>query len=144
MGSRWIIGHVKGFLSFLGLAMAFMAACCGGLVLDYRLRRPPPPNSQNVEDYLEVIELVERGDIQPNDRGWADLPAEYQRLSDGGQIWVLQETDVVSVLFWRSRGILGEGVGYVYRSDDSPPAGILWCDEWETYESPGWFLCVSE
>lgn len=64
MGSGWVRRQIKGFLLLVGLTMALMDAC-GILVLDFLFHSPPPPKSQNVEGYFEMIELVEKGTCSP-------------------------------------------------------------------------------
>jgi hypothetical protein len=101
------------------------------------------PDGQYRQDFAQVVALVEAERIQPDEQGWAILPEEYHHLSDSGQIGIYLTDGVISVFFWRSRSILGEGTGYVYRSDNNPPDSIIWCDEWERIDIDKWFTCFS-
>ncbi len=104
--------------------------------LDFRL---------HVNGFNEVIDLVEADDLHADAQGNIDLPSQYKYLSEGGAIRTHSEDDITSVLFYGSKGILGEFWGYAYRSSNSPPTDFLWCDAWLPLRQPrsNWFMCES-
>lgn len=104
--------------------------------LDFRL---------HVNGFNEVIGLVEAGDLHADAQGNIDLPSQYKYLSEGGAIRTHSEDDITSILFYGSKGILGEFWGYAYRSNNSPPTDFLWCDAWLPLRQPrfNWFMCES-
>jgi hypothetical protein len=99
----------------------------------------------HLNGFNKVIGLIETNQIQPDKQDNADLPLQFKYLSESGSIRIHKENDITSVLFYGSRGILGEFWGYAYRSDNSPPTDFLWCDNWRLLRQPqtNWFVCES-
>ena len=98
--------------------------------------------------YENVVRLVERGDLKPDDGGFATLPEDYQWLSDGGEIVIIHRGDLTSVIFFSQLGYPGEYYAVAYRSDDSIPENFDddRCDRgWRVQANiPKWFACVSD
>ena len=99
--------------------------------------------TQYTEDYDNIVELVEEGSLCRDVTGDCPLPQEYEHLSKNGEMWIDRTRKCTSIFFWMSTGILGEGTGYIYRSDDSPPTEVIWCDEWHRSDRLYWFYCSS-
>lgn len=114
-----------------------------------------------MDSYRRVVQMVEDGHIQPNnkgfsDLGFADLPPEYRHLSRGGDIFIDKRGKVTTVLFHTSSknklssdNALTRLVrlsGYMYRSDGkSPPQyfqGLDWVHVKEI--EPNWFYYYSK
>ncbi len=102
--------------------------------LDFHLRHT---------DFNKIIALAENGQIRPNEYGFADLPDSYDYLSDGGSIDIREDDGINNILFYRSRGILGEYTGYMYRSGDGSPQFKDGCDYVIKQLEPHWFFCAS-
>lgn len=100
-----------------------------------------------LDDYKEVIYLVNNNLIQLDSDGFGDLPKEYKYLSDGGKIWVVRRDDFLDIMFYEHRGILGEYRGTVFSPDGSPPIdhNSYICDILEQIQSdnPYWYECTS-
>lgn len=100
-----------------------------------------------LDDYEEVISLVNNNSIQLDSNGIGELPDEYKYLSDGGRIWVAERGDVLDVMFLEHRGILGEYRGTVFSPDGSPPIdhNNFTCDILEQIQkdNPNWYECTS-
>jgi len=97
--------------------------------------------------YTKVVELVENGQIKPDENGLATLPQKYQYLSDTGQIRIYDQDGVLRIVFFDSVGILGENTAYVYRSNGIPPDLYdIGCDgAWPVKTSTkNWFYCDSQ
>jgi hypothetical protein len=99
----------------------------------------------HLNGFNEVIGLIETNQIQPDKQDNAVLPPQFKYLSESGSIRIHKEKEITSVLFYGSRGILGEFWGYAYRSDNSSPTDFLWCDNWRLLRQPqaNWFVCES-
>lgn len=97
--------------------------------------------------YEDVVRLVERGELRPDDGGYATLPEDYQWLSDGGEIVIIHRGNLTSVIFFTQLGFPGEYHAIAYRSDDSIPENYNddRCDRgWRVQSNiPKWFVCVS-
>jgi hypothetical protein len=97
--------------------------------------------------YEDVVRLVERGELRPDDGGYATLPEDYQLLSDGGEIVIIHRGDLTSVIFFTQLGFPGEYYAIAYRSDDSIPENYNddRCDRgWRVQANiPKWFVCIS-
>jgi hypothetical protein len=97
--------------------------------------------------YEDVVRLVERGELRPDDGGYATLPEDYQWLSDGGEIVIIHRGDLTSVIFFTQLGFPGEYYAIAYRSDDSIPENYNddRCDRgWRVQANiPKWFVCIS-
>jgi hypothetical protein len=98
--------------------------------------------------YEEVVRMVERGELTPDGGGFAALPEDYQWLSDGGEIVILQRENLTSVVFFTQLGFPGEYHAIAYRSDDSVPQNFNddRCDQgWRIQaDIPNWFACISK
>ena len=98
--------------------------------------------------YEEVVRMVERGELTPDGGGFAPLPENYQWLSDGGEIVILQRENLTSVIFFTQLGFPGEYHAIAYRSDDSIPQNFNddRCDQgWRVQaDVPNWFACISK
>jgi hypothetical protein len=101
---------------------------------------------KNYPSFLEVIELVENGEI-PKEPGehLTPLPKKYAILSDGQEIYIEQEGKTLSVFFFTFRGVLDNFSGFVYRSDDSQPPQTFMYGDWGemTRIQPYWFFVAS-
>jgi hypothetical protein len=97
--------------------------------------------------YEDVVTLVERGEVRPDDGGYATLPEDYQWLSDGGEIVIIHRGNLTSVIFFTQLGFPGEYRAIAYRSDDSIPENYNddRCDQgWRVQANiPKWFVCIS-
>lgn len=86
---------------------------------------------QKKDSYKRIVQMVEDGHIQPDNKRLAELPPEFRHLSRGGDIFIDKGDKVMTVLFHTSfkeklswgRGLtrLAGFSGYMYRSDDTPP-----------------------
>lgn len=98
-----------------------------------------PPRGKPLEAYTEVISMLQDGTL-----GFGSvvvkLPPQFEFLSDTGSIYVYEIDGVLQVFFYQNAGILGEGWGYVYSSDDTA-SPLHDCDRWEHTNEPHWFLC---
>jgi len=132
-----------------GLPLAVNVTTLGLVLLLYWLNnRLDLGFNWRLHGYTEVVELVERHEIQADERGYAMLPPNYRYLSDGGEIVIIQRDRLTSVLFFTYRGILGEYSAIAYRSDDTIPKNYLEdrCDRaWRVKANVAhWFVCVSD
>jgi len=97
--------------------------------------------------YEDVVRLVERGELRPDDGGYVTLPEDYQWLSDGGEIVILHRGNLTSVIFFTDVGFPGEYHAIAYRSDDSIPQNYQddRCDQgWRVQANiPKWFICIA-
>ncbi|MBU0679510.1 MAG: hypothetical protein KJ626_15525 [Verrucomicrobia bacterium] len=76
----------------------------------------------NLEKRMEVVRMVESGELVPDEIGLIALPRGLDQTSKGGgKIMVEWEGNVIRVLFYYYRGMLGHFSGYVYRPDDTEP-----------------------
>ena len=102
--------------------------------------------------YMEVIDLVRQGYIEPGDSSLAELPSAYQYLLPCTSQIAIEENDrELFVLFFASNGIFGEFTGYMYVSDDRSPSvqqfrelRRLRPDHWSRIEQveTNWFYVV--
>jgi hypothetical protein len=122
---------------FIGLAI-ILYWINGNLDFGFRWR---------LDGYKEVVQMVERGELKPDQGGFAILPADYQWLSDSGEIIIINREDFTSVVFFTQIEFPGEYYAIAYRSDDSLPKNEKddRCDRgWRVQEDiPQWFVCVS-
>ncbi len=93
-----------------------------------------------LKGYNEVINLIENDKIKFA-YGMANLPEKYQYLSNNGLVEARQHNNVWSIFFYRSSGILVDGSGYLYRSDNSSPDSKDRCRNWHHLKYPNWFYC---
>lgn len=100
-----------------------------------------------LNEYKEIVRMVERGEFQPNQGGFATLPANFQWLSDSGEIVILQREGFTTVIFFTQLDFPGEYYAIAYRSDDSIPTNFYddRCDRgWRVQDDiPQWFVCIS-
>ncbi|RMG97010.1 MAG: hypothetical protein D6706_09205 [Chloroflexi bacterium] len=94
--------------------------------------------------YNQIIELVESGQLVPNESGFASLPAGWHYLSENGQVMIDTHDSVTRVFFfteWHSRQQFS---GYLYRSDNRPPANEFG-GRWRVIipKRPYWFYCAA-
>jgi hypothetical protein len=97
--------------------------------------------------YEEVVQLVESGELKPDDNGYATLPEDYQWLSDGDEIIIIHRENLTSIIFFTQVEFPGEYYAIAYRSDDSIPENYNddRCDRgWRVQaDIPKWFVCIS-
>jgi hypothetical protein len=97
--------------------------------------------------YKDVVRLVERGELRPDDNGYATLSKAYQWLSDSGEIVIVHRENLTSIIFFTQLGFPGEHYAIAYRSDDSIPKNYIddRCDQgWRVQANiPKWFVCIS-
>jgi hypothetical protein len=110
---------------------------------DFRFR-------SNLEAYRDIVQLVESGEIQPDEHGFALLPEEYRHLSDcGGEIMIDSHNGVLRVFFFTYRDIYDDFAGYLYRSDNKVPQSDDFPNrptpvrswQWFREVEPHWFYC---
>ncbi|MCA9961745.1 MAG: hypothetical protein R3E31_04720 [Chloroflexota bacterium] len=98
------------------------------------------------QEYAQVAELVENGDLQPDVAGFAQLPWRYRHLSaDGGTIMIDRQSGVTRVFFFTRRVSSWNFAGYMYRADSNPPQSGEFGGRWRqvVQKRPLWFYCVS-
>ena len=97
--------------------------------------------------YKEVVQLIESGELEPDDNGFATLPENHQWLSDGGEVIIIQRENLTSVIFFTQIEFPGVYYAIAYRSEDSVPQNYYddRCDRgWRVQaDIPKWFVCIS-
>lgn len=98
------------------------------------------------QNYLQVVQLVENGDLQPDALGFAQLPWQYRYLSaDDGTIMIDAHDGVLRIFFFTKRVSPWNFAGYMYRADTNPPQSGEFNGRWQqvVQKRPSWFYCVS-
>lgn len=68
-------------------------------------------------DRLEIIEMIQSHQLQPDSLGNVDLPAGYRRLSSDGEAYVYQNDKHGQVIcFWVFRGMMSGSFELIYSS----------------------------
>ncbi len=96
--------------------------------------------------YNQVVDLVGSGAIQPDAAGVITLPWQYDQLSSSGEALVTQAGEVTRILFFTHRSSPHSYTGYLYSSDNRPPATGDFGGRWQTLvqKRPYWFYCAAE
>lgn len=97
--------------------------------------------------YEAVVQLVEAGELLPNESGTILLPEAYRYLSaDNGRIWVQTEGETTAIFFYTERNAPRNFSGYLYRSDNNPPQQGNFLGRWRfvNQKRPHWYFCISE
>ena len=97
--------------------------------------------------YEAVVQLVEAGELLPNESGSITLPEQYRYLSvDNGRIWVQDDGESTAIFFFTERNAPRNFTGYLYRSDNNPPEQGDFMGRWRyvNQKRPHWYFCVSE
>lgn len=120
------------------------------LAFNYSTNYVPETNigfKWKLDDYEEVIYLVNNNSVKLNNDGFGELPDEYKYLSDGGRIWVERRGELLYVMFFEHTGILGEYRGTVFSPDGTPPTDhdSYICDILTQIQedNPYWYECIS-
>ncbi|MCP4422860.1 MAG: chromate transporter [Chloroflexi bacterium] len=96
--------------------------------------------------YNEVVQLVENGDIQPDEQGYAALPFRYRNLVRDGAVIRIDKSDGETRIFYYTKHISPNNFsGYYYRSDNNPPQPGDFDGRWRyvAQKRPYWFYCSS-
>ena len=80
-------------------------------------------------DMEKVAVAIMQGQYEIEENGVVELPEEYERLSDTGEVCLVMFNGKPAVYFWIDRGVLESSRGYVYVLDDVPESII---DEFST------------
>lgn len=102
--------------------------------------------NSNWQEYNEVVQLIEDGEIKPDENGAIRLPPKYRHLSKGGGwIEVEKKDGVTRIFFYTFVGVLDNFSGFMYSSDNSPPKRGDLGGDWKQIEQqrPNWFFCAS-
>lgn len=96
--------------------------------------------------YSQVVNMVEAGELQPDAAGRIMLPWQHRHLSSSGEALVQQEDGAIRLLFFTWRSTPRSFAGYLYSSDNRPPAAGDFGGRWQTLmqKRPHWFYCVAE
>lgn len=97
--------------------------------------------------YEAVAQMVETGELLPNESGIVNLPEQYRHLSaDSGRIWVQTEGEATAIFFFTERNAPRNFAGYLYRSDNNPPQQGDFQGRWRyvAEQRPHWYFCISE
>lgn len=73
------------------------------------------------EEREEIVKMIVTGKLKEDDEKCTiNLPASYEKLSDGGEIIMLGSDEKIMVGFWETRGFLNSGmILYVYSENNS-------------------------
>lgn len=66
-----------------------------------------------------VAAEIEQGRYDVTENGLVELPEEYERLSDTGEVCLVMFDGKAAVYFWTYRGMLESSKGYVYVFDNA-------------------------
>ncbi|MCB8982644.1 MAG: hypothetical protein H6659_02360 [Ardenticatenaceae bacterium] len=96
----------------------------------------------NLTAYEQVIDLVEAGELLPDESGSTALPFGYRRLSANGRILIDSSGGVTRVFFYRRQAADGLA-GYLYRADGAPPQAEFG-GGWTVVlgKRPFWYYCA--
>jgi hypothetical protein len=100
-----------------------------------------------ISHYEAVTQMVEAGELLPNENGIITLPERYRYLSaDNGRIRVQTEGETTTLFFFTERNAPRNFSGYLYRSDNTPPQLGDFMGRWRyvAQKRPNWYFCVSE
>ncbi|MCC6603794.1 MAG: hypothetical protein IT327_11325 [Anaerolineae bacterium] len=100
-----------------------------------------------ISQYQNVVQMVEAGELVPNESGMVILPAAYRHLSvENGRIWVESEGAVTAVFFVTAYNGPSDFSGYLYRSDDIPPQHGDFRGSWRyvAQQQTNWYFCISQ
>ncbi|VAW31223.1 hypothetical protein MNBD_CHLOROFLEXI01-2655 [hydrothermal vent metagenome] len=100
-----------------------------------------------ISHYEAVTQMVEAGELLPNENGIITLPERYRYLSaDNGRIWLQSEGETTTLFFFAERNAPRNFSGYLYRSDNTPPQLGDFMGRWRymTQKRPNWCFCISE
>lgn len=68
-----------------------------------------------------IIQSIKNGDVNPDIDWSVNLPMEYRGLAEDGRVFIIQNNEVISILFYRGGGMFEYSPSYVYRSDNITP-----------------------
>jgi hypothetical protein len=145
---RFVFGYRDGAKSARLPLLVNTIAICLAVLIYWTNSRTEFGFRWRLSRYEDVVRLVERGELEPDDGGYATLPKDDRWLSDGGEIVIIHRGDLTSVIFFTQLGFPAEYRAIAYRSDDSVPQNYNddRCDEgWRVQaDIPKWFVCVSK
>jgi hypothetical protein len=102
--------------------------------------------TMNRNGYEYIIQMVESGQLKPNEYGRVELPPDYRYLSKGGGDIMVDTSDgITSIFFYTYRGVLDNFSGYMYRSNDTHPIRDFMGGDWAetTRKDRYWYFCAS-
>ena len=67
---------------------------------------------------MQVVEMVQNGELAVDELGNAQLPAKYNMTSSDGSVFVYQNDEEQVVSFWVFRGMLSGSIELIYSSGD--------------------------
>lgn len=70
------------------------------------------------KDRMQVVEMVQNGELAVDELGNAQLPAKYNMTSSDGSVFVYQNDEEQVVSFWVFRGMLSGSIELIYSSGD--------------------------
>lgn len=90
---------------------------------------------------LQIVEALQTGELETDERGFADLPEGKRYLSQDGEVCLMETDDGrQAVAFYNLRAVLGAAFSTVYCPDGDPPSERL---PYEIYEckplGDGWY-----
>ncbi len=97
--------------------------------------------------YEAVVQMVEAGELIPNEAGIVNLPEAYRHLSaDNGRIWLETDGETTAIFFFTERNAPRNFSGYLYRRDNNPPQQGDFLGRWRyvAQKEAHWYFCVSE
>ncbi|MCP4421527.1 MAG: hypothetical protein GY805_33365 [Chloroflexi bacterium] len=100
-----------------------------------------------ISHYEAVAQMVETGELLPNESGNIILPEHYHYLSeDNGRIRQQIDGATTTLFFFTERNAPHNFSGYLYRSDNTPPQLGDFMGRWRfvAQKRPHWYFCVSE
>ncbi|MCA9916814.1 MAG: hypothetical protein KC445_02630 [Anaerolineales bacterium] len=97
--------------------------------------------------YYEVVaEMVENGELKPGENGLALLPERYRLLSPANGRIAIEPTEAgTAVFFFNEQSTPQNFSGYMYRSDNNPPAQAEFNGRWRhvVQKDTHWYFCIS-
>lgn len=100
-----------------------------------------------ISQYEAVAQMVEAGELVPDESGIVNLPEAYRYLSvDTGRIWVDTDGETKTIFFFTERNAPRNFAGYLYRSDNNPPQQGDFQGRWRyvVQKQAHWYFCISE
>lgn len=100
----------------------------------------------NRDDFEHIVQMVKAGEIQADDRGYANLPEGYQHLSKGGGAIIIERNgSEMRIFFFTFRGVLDNFSGFIYDSGEQPPSEFGFGGDWKQVDqiAPHWYFAAS-